>query len=170
MLETKPPITPIISKNPRDRYLADLVDLRRYSERNSGYSWVFISSIKSQILVVIDSFSKFAMVEVATSKNSEEIVNLIGKIFYTNGPPLILHTDNGKEFKNSKMVKFCEDFGTKHVFGRPRAPWVQGQVERYNFSIHSIDLISRLKDGCLQQVRQKEHLGVTVCNSKKEYS
>ncbi|XP_029656711.1 craniofacial development protein 2-like [Octopus sinensis] len=40
LMATKPPITPIIVKRPRDRYIADLPDLRRYSDINDSFSWV----------------------------------------------------------------------------------------------------------------------------------
>lgn len=37
LMTTKPVITPIISRKPRDRYLADLIDFRLYKNVNDGY-------------------------------------------------------------------------------------------------------------------------------------
>jgi len=99
--------------------MVDLIDTRAYKEKNDGYSW---------IVTMIDSFSKFAMIGISKSKTSKEISRIIKKKFCFYGPPVILHSDNGTEFKNKDLEKICKTFGVKQVFGRPRAPWVQGQV------------------------------------------
>ena len=125
-MTTKPQITPIISKAPRDRYIADLVDLTRYKHKNSGFGW---------LLVCVDSFSKFAVVKMCYTKSALEISEKFREIFFQIGPPLLLHTDNGKELKNELLSIICLEFGTKQVHGRARAPWIQGQVERLNQSI-----------------------------------
>lgn len=126
LMITKPRITPIIAKSPRDRYIADCVDLRLYSEQNNGYKW---------LLVLVDSFSKFAVVKPLFSKSAEEVGNVFNSIFTTIWPPLILHTDNGKEFRNNTLEQICVEFNIIQKFGRARAPWIQGQVERFNQSI-----------------------------------
>ena len=74
-------------------------------------------------------------IDISSSKNAVEIEKKVRQIFCLYGPPIILHTDNGKEFKNKHMNKLCEKFKVKHVFGRPRAPWIQGQLERFNQSV-----------------------------------
>jgi transposase InsO family protein len=123
LMTTKPEIRPIIAKYPRDRFLADLIDFRYYSNLNDGYGWA---------LVIIDSFSKFACVVPCKKKTAIDVKDAFEKIFCIIGSPIILHTDNGKEFKNSLILKMCEQFDIKSVHGRPRCPWVQGQVERLN--------------------------------------
>ena len=122
-------IKPIISKRPRDRYIADLVDLTKYKDKNDGKGW---------LLVLVDSFSKFAVVKTLKTKTAEEVAKRFEDIFFAIGPPIILHTDNGREFKNSTMQNLCENFGVKQVHGRARAPWIQGQVERLNKSIKNL--------------------------------
>ena len=46
--------------------------------------------------------------------------------------PLIIQSDNGKEFVNQIMARLCVEFGIVHLRGRPRHPQTQGQVERAN--------------------------------------
>lgn len=46
-----------------------------------------------------------------------------------------LHTDNGKEFKNSEIKEFCRFNSIKMVYGRIRHPQTQRTVERFNQTI-----------------------------------
>ena len=124
----KPIVKPNVAKRPRDRYFADLIDLRHYKHLNNENSW---------LLVMVDSFSKFGFARILSNKTSEIVCDAIEEIFLYHGPPLILHTDNGGEFTNSKLADMCKKYGVRQVFGRPRAPWIQGQVESLNQSIKS---------------------------------
>ena len=54
------------------------------------------------------------------------------KIFSIQGPPAILQSDNGTEFKNEIVRVMCASYGIKMVHGRPRHPQSQGSVERSN--------------------------------------
>jgi transposase InsO family protein len=68
------------------------------------------------------------MVRLSKTKTANEISKLIKDVFCSFGPPILLHSDNGTEFKNKDFAKICGNFKAKQVFGRPRAPWVKGQV------------------------------------------
>ncbi|KAG0441836.1 Gag-Pol polyprotein, partial [Dictyocoela muelleri] len=123
LLNTRPLITPIRAYFIGERLIFDLIDLRHYSKQNSGYKW---------LLVGLDSFSKFAWTFALKTKTADEVVKSIEIVFLTFKPPLILHTDNGREFVNQKMRDLCSKHDVRHVRGRARCPWVQGQVERLN--------------------------------------
>lgn len=56
-------------------------------------------------------------------------------LFRIEGAPLIMQSDNGKEFVNTVMKNVLESWGVKHVRGRPKHPQTQGQVERANQTI-----------------------------------
>ncbi|KAF9762396.1 hypothetical protein NGRA_2042 [Nosema granulosis] len=53
----------------------------------------------------------------------------------TFGPSLLLHSDDGREFCNELMTLMLEEFQVRHVRGRARCQWIQGQVERANQTI-----------------------------------
>ena len=125
-LNTKTTYKPIIPKYPKERLIADLVNFEKYSNENNGYKYLFVG---------IDSFSKFAVVYPLKNKSAESIHDCFLKFIYTYGPPFIIHTDNGKEFKNKLVEKLCEKFDIKFFHGRPRHPQSQGQVERLNQTI-----------------------------------
>ena len=57
------------------------------------------------------------------------------KICFWEGPPSILHTDNGLEFSNGLIENFCREKNILFVHGRPRHPQSQGQVERFNQTV-----------------------------------
>lgn len=104
---------PIISKRLRDRYIADLVDLSKYKDTNDGKYW---------ILVLVDKFSKFAVLKTLKTNITKEVAGRFEDIFFTIGSPIILHTDNCGEFKNSTIQNLSYNFGVKQIHGRARAP------------------------------------------------
>ena len=79
-LTTKPQKTPIVAFAPRDRYIADLVDLKAYKTLNNG---------TSNLLVVVDCFTKFACVRILPSKEAVHVSEAFKEIFYTYGPPIL---------------------------------------------------------------------------------
>ncbi|KAG0439073.1 putative uncharacterized transposon-derived protein F54H12.3 [Dictyocoela muelleri] len=85
-------------------------------------------------MVIIDVYSKYSIVEKLKYKNADTVCEHLKKIFYQFGPPAILQSDNGKEFRNSSMERLCEEFKVIKKFSRtrPRHPQSQGQVERLN--------------------------------------
>ena len=84
------------------------------------------------MLVMVDSFLKFAFTFALKDKSSSSVYKAFRTVFRTFGAPIILHTDNGKEFVNTLVTGLCEEFQVKHVRGRACCPWIQGQVERLN--------------------------------------
>ena len=94
---------------------------------------IFGSNFKYKyILTCIDSYSKFAMGELLENKTMETVSNIIESIFLREGPPKILHTDNGSEFVNSLMIELCKNYKILHLKGTPYTLRVQGQIERFN--------------------------------------
>lgn len=113
----------IQAKKPFERVQMDLVDLSRYSDANQGYKW---------IMTVIDCYSKYAFAIPLYTKTGEEVSKGFADIVKTFGAPEILHTDNGREFKNAHMTRLCSLYRIKQVHGAPRHPQSQGQIERFN--------------------------------------
>ncbi|KAF9752786.1 Pro-Pol polyprotein, partial [Nosema granulosis] len=106
-----------------ERFQMDLVDLSKYEKENEGYKW---------IMTVLDCHSKFAFAAPLKSKSADEVTKAFKKIVYMFGPPEILHTDNGLEFKNKTLDDLCASLGIRRVYGKPRHPQSQGQIERFN--------------------------------------
>lgn len=108
---------------PGERYQADLIDLKRYSEQNNGYSWIFNC---------IDCYSKYLISMPLKNKLAESVSNAFKQIFATFGKPKKLQTDNGKEFVNTRLSNLLKKYKIMYIRGRARHPQTQGQVERVN--------------------------------------
>ena len=112
----------ILSRGPRDRYVADLWHLP--PELNSKYTNY------KYVLDICDHFSKYTNSFLLNSKESYEIYPLIKNFMINNGFPKYLITDNGTEFKNKLIKEFCENNHVKIIHGLPYRPHSQGVVER----------------------------------------
>jgi len=66
------------------------------------------------------------------TKSAIEARDCLKSLILSEGAMAILQTDNGKEFRNIKVTELCGEFQIRHVYGRPRHPQNQGQVERAN--------------------------------------
>ncbi|KAF7702646.1 KRAB-A domain-containing protein 2 [Cucumispora dikerogammari] len=80
------PLTPIVPSLIRERLMADTIDLSEYASENDGIRYVF---------TFIDSFSKFAFVFTSTNRDSNSVYKILKKLFFSEGPWKIFHTDNG---------------------------------------------------------------------------
>jgi transposase InsO family protein len=79
----------------------------------SRYTWVFFLSDKSNVFFILKGFAKRA---------ENEFNFKIKKI----------RSDNGSEFKNSKIEDYCDEKGIKHEFLAKYTPQQNGVVERKN--------------------------------------
>lgn len=123
-LKTKETQVHIVAKCPMERLMIDLIDMKKYKEVNCGFTF---------ILTVIDVYSKFAWAFPLIKKSGKEVVDKLETLFLTcTGPPLIIQSDNGKEFINSEMKSLAERFKICLKHSRPRNPKANGQVERLN--------------------------------------
>ena len=101
---------------------ADLVDMTKLSRQNKGYKF---------LLVVIDTFSKFAFVEPLKNKSGAEILRAFSTILReSKRKPQKLRTDQGTEFTNAPFQNYLRKqeigFYTANSSVKPSI------VERYN--------------------------------------
>jgi transposase InsO family protein len=77
-------------------------------------------------------YSKFDFAFSLKSKSADLVLNSLSSLFFLFGPPQILQCDNGKEFKNSKLIEFSKNKKIILINGKPRYPQSQGKIERFN--------------------------------------
>ncbi|KAI3819600.1 hypothetical protein L1987_13441 [Smallanthus sonchifolius] len=90
---------------------------------------------KSYCLVVTDDYSRFSWVKFLSSKaETTELVQYLnlGLENLFNLKVRRIRSDNGSEFKNSKMGLFCLQKGIHHEFSAPYVPQQNGVAERKN--------------------------------------
>ena len=116
-----PPLRPIISRNILERVQVDFTFLHRDPKTGDDC-----------ILTMIDTYSKFAWAKACTSKHAAHVAQFLYETFMNEGYPLIIQSDNGKEFINQIMEKLRELLGTRQIKSAPRHPQTNGQIERFN--------------------------------------
>ena len=84
------------------------------------------------IFTIIDVFSRRAEAFAIKDKSAETILKLLKVVINMWGTPKKLLSDNGLEFKNHLMEKYCESEGVELRHGSPYNPETQGSVERLN--------------------------------------
>jgi transposase InsO family protein len=113
---------PIESRGFLDRLQVDLICMSHIPDGDFKY-----------ICHVHDHFSRFSWARAMTTKQAKEVALFLFEIFTTFGAPLILHSDNGKEFVANIIHELLKLWtGINVVNGRPRHPQSQGCVERGN--------------------------------------
>lgn len=119
---------PIIPSSIRERIIVDTIGLSRYAKQNRGYRYIF---------TFIDSLSNFAFCFPSFWRDAKSFLNSLKKLFQSEGPEKIFHSDNGGEFLGRIAVDFLESKGFTIVHGEPYRPEAQGQIERYNPTLKS---------------------------------
>jgi IS30 family transposase len=67
----------------------------------------------THIFVVVDKFTKWIEVKLATSITAAKVVESIKEIMYMFGIPNNIITDNGTRFTVREFKDFCADLGIK---------------------------------------------------------
>ena len=88
-----------------------------------------------RLLSIIDHYSKRGWCSLTKTENTEEVIELLQKVFESEMKPISISCDNGPAFKSNAFKNFLE---SKDVIYRPGLPyWPQGQgvVERFHKTI-----------------------------------
>lgn len=95
----------VIMKDIDDLWQADLVDMQSMAKDNSNYKY---------ILVVIDTFSKYAWAYPIKLKNKINVTRAFKKLLEVGRVPKNLQTDFGAEFYNKTMKSLLDQFSINH--------------------------------------------------------
>lgn len=101
------------------------------------------------ILTVQDVFSRYLWLRPLTGKSSKLVARELNKLYTEVGPPRVIQSDNGGEFKQAVDL-LCKSLGVKIIRGSPYHPQSQGKVERSHRSLRkkiNFDLINFSKVG-----------------------
>ena len=132
---------PIHSTNWRDRFQVDLIDMRKFAQRD------IYGIVQRWIIVLKDHFSGLTYITSIPRKRAKYVAHELNKIFGLIGYPNVFHTDNGKEFTAKVVIAMLRELNPNilTVTGRPRTPRDQGCVENMNKLVKKI-LFSMLSD------------------------
>lgn len=94
------------------------------------------------ILHLVDHVSRFSAASFVKSKNADEIIEKIFRIWISVfGPPKRFLSDNGGEFNNHQFQALCESFNITVMTTAAEAPWSNGLCERHNAVL--VDMLQR---------------------------
>ncbi|EGT52128.1 hypothetical protein CAEBREN_26005 [Caenorhabditis brenneri] len=100
----------------------DLADVSKYKNSNDGVTF---------LLVVIDIYSRRLFVRPIKSKKGQVVTEALDSIFKEIGtPPIIIYSDDGKEFYNNQVRTLLEENHVKLV--SPKSDLKCAVVERAN--------------------------------------
>jgi hypothetical protein len=100
----------------------DLIDMNQCPDDNFKY-----------ILHIRDHFTRYSWAKPLMTKEPVVIAGILYEIFCQFGSPIILQSDNGREFTANIISNLVQLWPSlKLVNGRPRHPQSQGMVERGN--------------------------------------
>ena len=87
-------------------------------------------------MVVEDYLSNYVIVAPLADKTAETIAEVFLKqVVLVYGPPAVVHSDRGSEFRNKVMTELCTMIEAKKIFTTPYHPQADGKVERFNRTI-----------------------------------
>lgn len=90
------------------------------------------------IVDIIDHFSKWLWSYPIHEKTAFQCLICLKKYIYSFGVPKIVHSDNGKEFKNSWFREFCESNKITQIFSTPYNPQSHGAIEACHKEVQRI--------------------------------
>ena len=121
-LLNKATLKPIRARDVQVRHQLDLMDMgKKGTVTANGVSYRYVLS-------VLDVFSRFVWLRALSDKCSKAIANELKSIYLEHGPPLVIQSDQGREFKGA-VKNLCRDM-IYTIYSRPYHPQSQGKVER----------------------------------------
>nr|GFB18864.1 Gag-Pol polyprotein [Tanacetum cinerariifolium] len=93
---------------------------------------------KLYVLVIVDDYSQYTWVHFLRTKDEtpKVIKNFLKKIYVRlQAPVIIVHTDNGTEFKNHVLKEYFDSVGITHETFTAKTPQQNGVVEHRNHTL-----------------------------------
>lgn len=91
----------------------------------------------TNILVVLDKFSKFALLQPLRKATAREVVQFIEeRVIQMFGAPEVLYSDNGVQYRSKEFADLMQKYGIKHLTSATHSPQANAS-ERTNRSILS---------------------------------
>ena len=135
----KQKIKQIICNKPKERFIVDLCEIESdLITEECPYRYT---------CDIIDHFSKYCCSYPLLNKKAITVLGAIINFINAVGKPEIIQADNGKEFKNSHLIKYCHDNNITLLHSRPRHPNTNGAVEVFHKEIHKAIKAQKLELG-----------------------
>lgn len=96
-----------------------------------------------RMLCVIDEYTRECLaVRVERQLNSRDVIDTLGELFVTHGPPEHIRSDNGPEFIAIALREWLGKLNVKTLYIEPGSPWENGYCESFNSKLRD-ELLAR---------------------------
>ena len=96
-----------------------------------------------RILCVIDEHTRECLaIRVERKLNSRDVLDTLGELFVTHGPPEHIRSDNGPEFIANALREWLGRLAVKTLYIEPGSPWENGYCESFNSKLRD-ELLAR---------------------------
>ncbi|MEO1406539.1 MAG: IS3 family transposase, partial [Pseudomonadota bacterium] len=96
-----------------------------------------------RMLCVIDEFTRECVaIRVERQLNSRDVIDTLGELFVTHGPPEHIRSDNGPEFIAIALREWLGRLNVKTLYIEPGSPWENGYCESFNSKLRD-ELLAR---------------------------
>lgn len=86
-----------------------------------------------RMLTVVDECTRECLAIIVDRKlNSTHVLETLGELFVSRGPPEHIRSDNGPEFCAEAVKSWLRRLQVKTLFIEPGSPWENGYVESFN--------------------------------------
>ncbi|XP_046362411.2 uncharacterized protein K02A2.6-like [Haliotis rufescens] len=102
-------------------------------------------------LIVVDAMSKWPEVVQMKSTTTISTINVLRKLFSSNGLPDQLISDNGPQFTSHEFKSFLKKNGVKHILSSTYHPSSNGEAERFVRTFKTTMKSMRASTSTLQQ-------------------
>jgi len=88
---------------------------------------------KIRMLTMIDEFTRKCLkIKVGHNLKADDVLEALADLFFTEGIPEYIRSDNGSEFVAQSVQDFLVKIGVKTAYITPGSPWENGFNERFN--------------------------------------
>ena len=114
------------------------------------------------MLTVIDAFTRRCMAVVVERRlNSDNVRHGLTELFFQQGPPDHIRSDNGSEFTAHAVRDWRGRIGVKTLYIEPGSPWENGYNECFNSKLRdeilNTEIFSTLKEAKVLIERWRHH-------------
>lgn len=93
---------------------------------------------KYKMLTVIDEYTRQCLtVNAQFNLTSQEVLEILSRLFIQHGTPNDIRSDNGSEFKANLLQQWLKTVGVEPIYIYPGSPWENGFNERFNGTLRN---------------------------------
>ena len=106
-----------------------------------------------RFLTLIDEYTRKCLaIRAEYTLKSEQVMQVLTRLFQEEGRPKYIRSDNGSEFRARELVKWLDDLGVETKFIKPGSPWENGYNESFNGKLRD-ELLNRESFSTLREVQ-----------------